>query len=46
MMDRPPRPIAALPVPEKDPDELRAFLRVVYRALTMITSYLQKRYSL
>lgn len=44
-MDRP-RPIAALPTPEHDPDELRAFLMVLRQALRMIVAYIERRYSL
>ena len=32
--------------PEDDPDEFRAFARVLHRALRMICAYLEKRYSL
>lgn len=38
--------MSALPVPEHDPDELRGFLRVLHRALSMICRYIEKRYSL
>jgi hypothetical protein len=36
----------SLPPPEHDPDEIRAFARVVHRALRMICAYLERRYSL
>ena len=32
------------PRPEPQETELRAFLRVVYRALKMVTAYLEKMY--
>jgi hypothetical protein len=38
-------PLRPLPPPEKRQDtELRAFLHVVYRALKMVTAYLEKTY--
>jgi hypothetical protein len=36
----------SLPPPEHDPDEVRAFLRVVRQALLMIVRYVERRYSL
>ena len=32
--------------PEHDPDEIKAFMVVVYRALKMITAYIERRYML
>lgn len=47
MTDRPLREIKLGPHPEPKPPadtELRSFLHVLYRALKMITSYLEKTY--
>ena len=45
MTDRP-APIRPLPPPERDPDELRAFLMVLRQALRMIVAFIERRYSL
>lgn len=46
MAERKPVVVHVLPPPEHDPNEVRAFARVVHRALRMICAYLEKRYSL
>ncbi len=40
-----PTPIQPLVKDEPNDPEIRSFLRVVYRALSMITSYLKKTYN-
>ncbi len=45
-MDRQAGNLRTLPTPEQDPDEIRAFMRVVHRALRMICAYIERRYSL
>lgn len=37
-----PRP--KLPPPERDPDELRAFFRVLRRSLLQVCAYIERRY--
>jgi hypothetical protein len=32
--------------PQPQPDEMREFMTIVYRALCMITAWIKKRYSL